>query len=135
MITPTAAGSARPSAPITQALNPARPPAGPAPAPHPPAVPAAARRAVRRAGQARAAAHPCRHPGLHAVATLPRGWDDRELARRAETASVRVYPMSDYRARAAREPAVVLGYAALTPTEIDAGVQALAGACLRPPLS
>ena len=61
------------------------------------------------------------------------GWDDRELARRAETASVRVYPMSDYRARAAREPAVVLGYAALTPTEIDAGVQALAGACLRPP--
>jgi GntR family transcriptional regulator / MocR family aminotransferase len=65
--------------------------------------------------------------GLHAVATLPSGADEEEVARRAEAASVRVYPMSGYRVvpPPVPSPALVLGYASLSPAEIDAGVRRL----------
>jgi GntR family transcriptional regulator / MocR family aminotransferase len=92
------------------------------------------RRTYRRRRDALAAALAAHAPalrlagvpaGLQAVVTLPPDWDAGAIAAAAEAVSVRVYPMSGYRWRPG-PPGLVLGYAALTPTEIDAGIRALA---------
>ena len=64
--------------------------------------------------------------GLHAVLRLPAGTDEQAVTDRAGRRGVRVYPMSGYGRYPA--PALVLGYACLTPAEIAAAVPVLAAA-------
>ncbi len=63
--------------------------------------------------------------GLHAVALLPAGADERAVADRAARLSVGVYPMSAYRLHPGGPPALVLGYAPLRPGDIREGVRLL----------
>jgi GntR family transcriptional regulator / MocR family aminotransferase len=64
--------------------------------------------------------------GLHVVLRLPRGADERAIAARAMRRGIAVYPMSGYGHYP--EPALVLGFAALSETELAAAVPALAAA-------
>jgi len=66
--------------------------------------------------------------GLHAVARLPSGLDETAVAGAAAALSVGVYPMAPYRVRpeAFPGPALVLGYAPLSVTEIVEGIRLLA---------
>jgi GntR family transcriptional regulator/MocR family aminotransferase len=68
--------------------------------------------------------------GLHLVATLPTGLDEREVVRAAARQSIRVYPMRDYRARPSADdpPALVLGYAGLNEAQVREAVRRLAEA-------
>lgn len=64
--------------------------------------------------------------GLHLVAMLPRGIDERQVARTAADHDVRLYPIGAYwQHRPKHEPqGLVLGYAHLTEREITDGVAA-----------
>jgi GntR family transcriptional regulator/MocR family aminotransferase len=64
--------------------------------------------------------------GLHLVAMLPRGIDERQVARTAAEHDVRLYPIGAYwQQRPKRErQGLVLGYAHLTEREIADGVAA-----------
>jgi GntR family transcriptional regulator/MocR family aminotransferase len=66
--------------------------------------------------------------GLHVMVTLPPRVDEVELTERAAAAGVRVYPLKPYRIAkpGAAAPAILLGYANLTPALIEQGVQELA---------
>ena len=71
--------------------------------------------------------------GLHAVVTLPASRTEHEVVERAAAASVRVYPMGSYRLEEVTDapPALVLGYAPLTTSEITDAIQLLAAAVAR----
>ncbi len=67
--------------------------------------------------------------GLHAVAQLPAGMDERAVVIAAAQCGVRVSGMAEYRALDGSQchpPALVLGYAALSEAAIAAGVSTLA---------
>jgi GntR family transcriptional regulator/MocR family aminotransferase len=63
--------------------------------------------------------------GMHALAYLRDGRDDRAYARRASDAGVVLYPLSKFRVAPGR-PGVLLGFAGANEREIVAGVRALA---------
>ena len=63
--------------------------------------------------------------GFQVVLRLDPGEDDREVARRAAAQGIDVTPLSRH-TQGTGEPAVVLGYSALTPDAIRAGVRGLA---------
>jgi GntR family transcriptional regulator/MocR family aminotransferase len=63
--------------------------------------------------------------GFQAVLYLPGGQSDREVSRRAAAQGIDVTPLSRY-THGKGEPALVLGYSALTPDAIRAGVRGLA---------
>lgn len=65
--------------------------------------------------------------GLHLVAELPAGVDDRALAARARAAGLGPLALSDLRLGAVGPPGLVLGYAAQSPDELAAAVATLAG--------
>jgi GntR family transcriptional regulator / MocR family aminotransferase len=73
--------------------------------------------------------------GLHALVQLPPGCDEADLVRRAARAGVGVHGLADHRAAGHRaapdageapDPGLVLGYAALSETEISDGIRILA---------
>lgn len=65
--------------------------------------------------------------GIHAVARLPPGADERAVAAAAAERSVGLYPMSRYRTRNVREPAqLVLGFGGLTQPSITRGIATIA---------
>jgi GntR family transcriptional regulator/MocR family aminotransferase len=67
--------------------------------------------------------------GLHVVAMLPDGTDAERLATTALSAGVEVRTLSSYRAdRRTSPPGLVLGYARLTPSQIQNGIERLAAA-------
>jgi GntR family transcriptional regulator/MocR family aminotransferase len=66
--------------------------------------------------------------GMHAVGWLPAGCDDREAARRALAAGVEVRPLSGFYHGPCPRGGLVLGYAGYPPSQLRAGVEALAGA-------
>jgi GntR family transcriptional regulator/MocR family aminotransferase len=68
--------------------------------------------------------------GMHLVAWLPDGVDDREASRRAAAAGVSAPALSRYSVRAAVSPALLLGYAALNNRTIGQGAERLASAML-----
>jgi DNA-binding transcriptional MocR family regulator len=63
---------------------------------------------------------------MTAALMLPRRWSDASLAARCAAGGVEALPLSRY-ALAARPNGLLLGYAALTETEIRDGVARLAG--------
>jgi GntR family transcriptional regulator/MocR family aminotransferase len=64
--------------------------------------------------------------GFHAVARLPDGVDEEEVVTAAEERSVKLYPMSAYRASGATEPPeLVLGFGNLSDGEIKRGIEAI----------
>jgi GntR family transcriptional regulator/MocR family aminotransferase len=63
--------------------------------------------------------------GFQTVLHLPGGQNDREVSRRAAAQGIDVTPLSRY-THGKGEPALVLGYSALTPDAIRAGVARLA---------
>jgi GntR family transcriptional regulator/MocR family aminotransferase len=65
--------------------------------------------------------------GLHLVAGLPDGVDDRVVAERALAAGVAVQPLSYHRLRPG-PPGLVIGYAATTPDRLREGVRLIADA-------
>lgn len=65
--------------------------------------------------------------GLHLTVRL-RGVDDREVSRRALELGVDAPPLSSFRASTGGDGGLVLGFAALDPAAIRAGVRALARA-------
>jgi GntR family transcriptional regulator/MocR family aminotransferase len=66
--------------------------------------------------------------GLHVMVSLPPRVDEAALTERAASAGIRVYPLKPYRVAktASVTPAILLGYASLTPPLIEQGVQELA---------
>jgi GntR family transcriptional regulator/MocR family aminotransferase len=68
--------------------------------------------------------------GLHLTITLP-GIDDRDLERRALALGVEAPPLSSFRLDPGGPGGLVLGFAALPPPAIRAGVRALARALAR----
>ncbi|MEV0457961.1 PLP-dependent aminotransferase family protein [Catellatospora methionotrophica] len=64
--------------------------------------------------------------GLHLVAELPDGVDDRALADRAHAAGLGPLALSDLRLGTTGPPGLVLGYAARSPDELAAAVATLA---------
>ena len=66
--------------------------------------------------------------GLDASAFLDDGADDRLVAARAAAAGVETRPLSYYAVERPSRPGLLLGFAAFTPDEIDAGAAALARA-------
>ncbi|HEX7049094.1 MAG TPA: PLP-dependent aminotransferase family protein [Longimicrobiales bacterium] len=66
--------------------------------------------------------------GLHAVAYLPDGSDDRAASDRAAREGIDARPISRYQLGEPSRPALFLGYAALTPTEIREGIRTLSRA-------
>jgi GntR family transcriptional regulator/MocR family aminotransferase len=64
--------------------------------------------------------------GLHVVGWLAPGLDDGLVAREAAAEGVDVWPLSLHSLYPYPRPALLLGYASLTPREIRAGVQRLA---------
>jgi GntR family transcriptional regulator/MocR family aminotransferase len=68
--------------------------------------------------------------GMHLVAWLPDGANDREASRRAAAAGVSAPALSRYSVRAAQRPALLLGYASLNQQTIDEGAERLAGAMI-----
>jgi GntR family transcriptional regulator/MocR family aminotransferase len=66
--------------------------------------------------------------GMHLVGWLPPGMDDVVVAHRAAELGIAVQPLSAYYATPEKRNGILLGYAAVTPTEIRAGVQQLARA-------
>ncbi|WP_246159136.1 PLP-dependent aminotransferase family protein [Catellatospora sichuanensis] len=65
--------------------------------------------------------------GLHLVAELPAGVDDRTLVARARAAGLGPLALSDLRLGTTGPPGLVLGYAAQSPDELAAAVATLAG--------
>lgn len=67
--------------------------------------------------------------GLHSVAWLPPGMDDREASAAAARHGVEAPALSDYSCvGSGARGALVLGYGGLKPAEIDSGMRALAAA-------
>jgi GntR family transcriptional regulator/MocR family aminotransferase len=67
--------------------------------------------------------------GLHTVAWLPPGMDDREASAAAARHGVEAPPLSNYScAGPGKRGALVLGYGALKPADIESGMLALAAA-------
>jgi GntR family transcriptional regulator/MocR family aminotransferase len=66
--------------------------------------------------------------GMHLVGWLPKGADDVLASRRAEEAGVTARPLSSFASGPTRQGGLLLGYAALSPAEIRAGVKRLARA-------
>lgn len=66
--------------------------------------------------------------GLHAVLHLPPGADDRAVAARAARHGVEALPLSIFRHDGPSGPGLFLGYGALPPEQIEAGIRALARA-------
>ena len=67
--------------------------------------------------------------GLHTLGWLPPGMDDREASAAAARLGVEAPPLSNYScAQRGERGALVLGYGALKPTEIETGMRALAAA-------
>jgi GntR family transcriptional regulator/MocR family aminotransferase len=64
--------------------------------------------------------------GLHVTTLLPSGYDDEALARRAALKGLDLPPLSGMHLGAHPLPGLVLGYAALSPDQIQGGVAALA---------
>jgi GntR family transcriptional regulator / MocR family aminotransferase len=65
--------------------------------------------------------------GIHAVACLPAGVDERSIAAAAAERSVGLYPMSRYRAdRATEPPQLVMGFGNLTEPTITRGIATVA---------
>lgn len=64
--------------------------------------------------------------GLHLLLVLPEGGDDAAVARAAARSQIRVSPLSDYLHAREAPPALVLGFAGLTPARIDAAIASLA---------
>jgi GntR family transcriptional regulator/MocR family aminotransferase len=66
--------------------------------------------------------------GIHAVARLPAGGDERAITAAAAQRSVGLYPMSRYRSqqRAAQPPQLVIGFGNLTEPTIVRGIAAIA---------
>jgi GntR family transcriptional regulator/MocR family aminotransferase len=64
--------------------------------------------------------------GMHLPAWLPPGADDREAARRAAEHGVDTLPLSAFAARPPARGALLLGYAAVRPAEIEDGARRLA---------
>jgi GntR family transcriptional regulator/MocR family aminotransferase len=69
--------------------------------------------------------------GLHVTGWLAAGLDDRMAAREAAAQSVDVWPLSVHALEPYPRAALLLGYASLTPDEIESGVQRLAHALTR----
>jgi GntR family transcriptional regulator/MocR family aminotransferase len=64
--------------------------------------------------------------GFHAVARLPDGVDEQEVVAAAADRSIRLYPMSEYRADGATDPPeLVLGFGNLSDGEIERGIRGL----------
>ena len=63
--------------------------------------------------------------GLHIVAPLPEGLDERAVLARARARRVALYGLSEHSV-AARPPALILGYGRIAQPAIDAGVRELA---------
>src|SRR5207244_872191 len=59
--------------------------------------------------------------GIHVVLELPPGAGEADVVAAAGRRSVRVYGLGAYTMRAARPPALVLGYGALAPPALEAG--------------
>jgi GntR family transcriptional regulator/MocR family aminotransferase len=66
--------------------------------------------------------------GLHLIGWLGHGLDDARAARQAAGNGVDVWPLSLHSLHPYPRAALLLGYASLTPLEIQAGVQRLARA-------
>jgi GntR family transcriptional regulator/MocR family aminotransferase len=66
--------------------------------------------------------------GIHVLVQLPEGVDEDRVVEAAECRSVRVEGLRQHCVSARRPPALVLGYASLTPSAIDEGVRQLAAA-------
>ncbi|HYU17488.1 MAG TPA: PLP-dependent aminotransferase family protein [Chloroflexota bacterium] len=66
--------------------------------------------------------------GLHLIAWLPQGWNDRPIAARAAELGVAVTPLSPYYQGDAGRPGLMLGFAALDESSIREGVCRLAQA-------
>jgi GntR family transcriptional regulator/MocR family aminotransferase len=65
--------------------------------------------------------------GLHLLARLPPHLNERQILRDAHLHGIRLYGLTDYQIEhRATAPGLVLGYAALTPQAIDAGIAELA---------
>ncbi len=65
--------------------------------------------------------------GIHAVARLPAGADEREITAAAADRSIGVYPMSRYRSdHVARPPKLVIGFGNLTEPTIARGIATIA---------
>ncbi|MBI5303903.1 MAG: PLP-dependent aminotransferase family protein [Chloroflexi bacterium] len=67
--------------------------------------------------------------GLHVLARLPKGVDDRVISRRAAKHNVETPALSDYALARLARGGLVLGYAAVNAREIREGVRQLASAC------
>jgi GntR family transcriptional regulator / MocR family aminotransferase len=65
--------------------------------------------------------------GFHAVARLPDGVDEQAVVTAAAERSIKLHPMSEYRADGATEPPeLVLGFGNLSDGEIERGIEAVA---------
>jgi GntR family transcriptional regulator/MocR family aminotransferase len=71
--------------------------------------------------------------GLHVLVTLADAVDEDVVAAQAEAAGVRVYPLGSYRIsrQPGAQPALVLGYGTLTPSDIRRGIRVLAESVAR----
>jgi GntR family transcriptional regulator/MocR family aminotransferase len=64
--------------------------------------------------------------GFHAVAQLPEGADEQRVVAAAAERSIKLYPMSMFRASGATEPpSLVLGFGNLSDGEIERGIDAI----------
>jgi GntR family transcriptional regulator/MocR family aminotransferase len=66
--------------------------------------------------------------GMHLVGWLPPGVDDFSASRSAQEAGITARPLSSFASSNTRRGGLLLGYAALRPSEIREGVRRLAGA-------
>jgi GntR family transcriptional regulator / MocR family aminotransferase len=66
--------------------------------------------------------------GLHVVAVLPRGTEEKRVLTEARARGIGIYGMSEHRVRPGGEPALLLGYAVSNEPAIRAAVRKLAEA-------
>jgi GntR family transcriptional regulator/MocR family aminotransferase len=64
--------------------------------------------------------------GIHLVCWLKNGWTEKEFLIECEKVGLAVQPLSRYCQVASQRPAVLFGYAAHTPDEIQANIKKLA---------
>lgn len=69
--------------------------------------------------------------GMHLIGWLPPERDDRQVARAASRVSVDVSPLSLYTLEALQRPGILLGYTAVGPQEMRAGLERLASILVR----
>ena len=63
--------------------------------------------------------------GLHLVATLPRGFDDQQVAKLAAERNVWAWPLSPCYLGTTSQQGLVLGFGSTTPEEIEPAVRRL----------